>query len=174
MARGPGVFYAGETVVWVADLTENDGRVQLTQPENGVTIQVKNEAETTVLLAETPMALVVIETANATGASALQLDDTTKAWDEDEWADAVVMIASGTGSGQARRIKRNTATELVLEDAWGTIPDATSVYKIHRGRYEYAWASSSTPQTVVGIVRAKASSYTSAEKVEIELEGAAI
>lgn len=171
-----GVFYAGETVVWTVDLTDNEGRIQLTQPTIGVTVEVRNAAESATLLAEATMVLEALETSTPTAAAASDLEDTTKAWNEDEYAGAIVQITAGLGAGQSRRIKRNTDTVLVLEKPWATVPDATSTYKIHRARYEYAWASPTSPatQTVVAVIRAKDDAYKSAEKVELELKGAAV
>ena len=41
-----------------------------------------------------------------------------------------VRIISGTGTGQVRTISNNSSTQLTLSQAWGTIPDTTSVYVI--------------------------------------------
>lgn len=42
-----------------------------------------------------------------------------------------IFILSGTGSGQARDISSNTATEFTVASAWSVTPDATSVYRIY-------------------------------------------
>ena len=48
-----------------------------------------------------------------------------------------IEILSGTGVGQRRRIKSNTATVLTLYTAWDTTPDATSTYAI--GNISQRW-----------------------------------
>jgi hypothetical protein len=43
---------------------------------------------------------------------------------------AWVRITSGTGDGQKRRILRNTATSLIVDQRWDETPNATSMYEI--------------------------------------------
>jgi hypothetical protein len=45
-----------------------------------------------------------------------------------------VRIISGTGSGQVRTVNGNSSTQLSVSQAWGTIPDSTSVYVITRSK----------------------------------------
>ncbi len=75
-----------------------------------------------------------LESGTATGTQSLtQLVDTTKhsSWLVDKWSYFAVKITGGTGSGQIRMILNNTATTLTLQDAWTTLPDATSTYGIY-------------------------------------------
>ncbi len=75
-----------------------------------------------------------IDTGIATGTQSLtQLVDTTKyaSWLVDKFAYFAVKITSGTGVGQVRMILNNTSQALTLQDAWTTLPDATSVYGIY-------------------------------------------
>jgi hypothetical protein len=58
------------------------------------------------------------------------LNDTSKSWTTNIFADHNVAITGGTGSGQTRTISGNTATELTVSSAWTTTPDATSTYHI--------------------------------------------
>lgn len=95
-------------------------------------------------LAGTPSAgdsfVVEYQQGTATGTqSATTLQDTTQAWTTNQYANHDVVILSGTGAGQRRRIASNTATTLNLTSTvngnnrtgnWTTNPDATSVYKI--------------------------------------------
>jgi hypothetical protein len=69
----------------------------------------------------------------ATAGAATTLTDTTQDWETNLWADDVVKITGGTGSGQARSIASNTATVLTVSSAWTTNPDATSTYKVIGG-----------------------------------------
>lgn len=60
------------------------------------------------------------------------LNDTTKTWTANQYVGYGVKITSGTGSGQTRTVKNNTATSLGLNHAWGVKPDATSVYALYK------------------------------------------
>lgn len=71
-----------------------------------------------------------IATGTATAGAATTLTDSGKSWTVNEHVGREVWIASGTGVGQARTITSNTATQLTVSDAWGTNPDATSVYNV--------------------------------------------
>lgn len=64
--------------------------------------------------------------------SATTFSDSTKTWTDDQFAELVVWIYSGTGAGQYRKISSNTPTLLEVYPAFDTIPDATSNYKITR------------------------------------------
>ena len=59
-----------------------------------------------------------------------ELDDTSKAWDADEWNGGYVYIWQGTGAGQLRSISDTTTTQLIVSVNWTTNPDATSGYTI--------------------------------------------
>ena len=48
-------------------------------------------------------------------------------------ANHVVVIISGTGAGQAKRIASNTATQITVANAFTTIPDGTSVFCVLYG-----------------------------------------
>jgi hypothetical protein len=58
-------------------------------------------------------------------------NDTGKSWTTNQFTNATVRIVSGTGSGQARKILTNTATQLTIVYNWNTVPDATSTYEIY-------------------------------------------
>jgi hypothetical protein len=75
----------------------------------------------------------------ATSGAVGTLTDTKQAWATNQYRNMDVVILSGTGSGQRRRIASNTATVLTLAGTvtgnvrtgnFGVAPDATSVYKI--------------------------------------------
>ena len=71
-----------------------------------------------------------LDTGTATAGGATTLTNSAETWTVNEWAGYELLITSGTGIGQARTIASNTATELTVSAAWGTNPDATSVYRI--------------------------------------------
>lgn len=67
-----------------------------------------------------------------------ELEDASKTWVVNAYADMYVEITSGTGSGQIRKILSNTDEVLTVEKDWITNPDITSVYKIYyTGREPY-------------------------------------
>ena len=63
-----------------------------------------------------------------TGASATTLVDTRQDWKPDFYKGATVMILSGRGFGQYRRILGNTKDTLTLQKPWNVQPDSTSEY----------------------------------------------
>ncbi len=75
----------------------------------------------------------------ATGGGAKYLTDTTKNWVSNSFLraqgpgfNASIEILSGTGAGQIREIEsRYSSTRLNIITAWGTIPNATSVYRVN-------------------------------------------
>ncbi len=68
---------------------------------------------------------------NSTGSnSATTLNDTSQAWTANQWTNYLVVITSGSGSGQVQSITSNTAARLTVSSTWTTIPDSTSLYKI--------------------------------------------
>lgn len=71
-----------------------------------------------------------IASGTATAGAATSLSNSGKAWTVNQWAFAQVRITGGTGAGQVRTINSNTGTALTVSAAWGTNPDATSVYVI--------------------------------------------
>lgn len=68
------------------------------------------------------------DTGTATSGSATTLNDTGKAWTDNQWINYQVRITGGTGQGQIRVITDNTATGLVF--AAGATIDNTSTYVI--------------------------------------------
>lgn len=71
-----------------------------------------------------------LDSGTATAGAATTLTDASKAWTVNAYANKVVKITGGTGSGQVRTIASNTATVLTVDTAWATNPDATSTYEI--------------------------------------------
>ena len=77
-------------------------------------------------------------TGTSTGSnSQVRLFDTGQAWTTNAFVGYAVKMTGGTGSGQVRRIASNSATTLVLNEAWASLPDATSTYEIYP-QYAYA------------------------------------
>ena len=72
---------------------------------------------------------IPLDSGTAESGSATTLVDNDKTWTTDQWANKVVVIIAGTGSGQTRKITSNDATTLTVP-AWITNPDATSQYVI--------------------------------------------
>jgi prepilin-type processing-associated H-X9-DG protein len=66
----------------------------------------------------------------ATGSSANALTDTRQNWKPDFYYDATVLIISGRGFGQYRRVISNTKDTLMLEKPWNVEPDSTTEYLV--------------------------------------------
>ena len=72
----------------------------------------------------------IADSGTATGTqTSTTLQDTTKSWTTDEYANHIVQITGGTGIGQWRSVTSNTSNTLTVA-AWSTTPDATSTYRI--------------------------------------------
>lgn len=67
----------------------------------------------------------------ATGGGNDYLDDTSKSWTPNEWANAWVLVFKGTGRGQFRQISSNTATRLNVSSTWATNPASGSSYAVY-------------------------------------------
>lgn len=146
-------LYAGEHVILEVDVTEPKAGVPLLADPTSVKVSVKAKDGSATPVDAQVMSLVVDETGTSTGSNTSStLKDTGKDFETDahgkttkgRFAGAVLKITGGTGSGQVRRIKSHTATELTIVGTWTTTPDNTSVYQVHRRHYEYAWASDTT------------------------------
>ena len=64
----------------------------------------------------------------ADASSSTTLEDATKTWATDLWANARVRIIRGLGIGQTRLISSNDADTLTISEAWDITPDTTSEY----------------------------------------------
>lgn len=64
----------------------------------------------------------VYQTGTFTAVGANTATDSTKNWDVDAYTQGVVEVLDGTGAGQARAIRTNTATQLTLDQPWTTQP----------------------------------------------------
>lgn len=83
--------------------------------------------------------IIELPQGTATSATTSTLVNSGATWTVNIYSNCDVLITSGTGAGQRRRIASNTATTLTLASAvtgnantgnWSVTPDATSVYKI--------------------------------------------
>jgi hypothetical protein len=83
----------------------------------------------------------------ATGVqSSTTLQNTTKSWTVNQWANYQVRIVGGTGAGQIRIIASNTGNTLTVP-TWTTTPDATSVYVIE-GCDDYIYLTGNNALTI--------------------------
>lgn len=69
----------------------------------------------------------------AESGSANTLTDNDASWTVSQFSYHSVEITGGTGAGQIRSVSGNTTNTLTVSPAWGTIPDATSTFKIGKG-----------------------------------------
>lgn len=59
------------------------------------------------------------------------IGDSTLMLTPGDHASQLVEIMSGTGEGQVRQITDNDETTLTVDPAWGTLPDATSMFRVY-------------------------------------------
>lgn len=72
------------------------------------------------------------DTGTATGTqTTTTLQDTSKSWTVNQFADHWVLISAGTGAAQRRKVVSNTSDTLTISGTWDTTPDGTSDYKIY-------------------------------------------
>ncbi|MCI0402495.1 MAG: hypothetical protein L0212_03095 [Acidobacteria bacterium] len=74
------------------------------------------------------------------------ITDATLAMTTDEHKDRYVLLTVGTGRGQLRRIRSNTATTLTVWTPWTTTPDTSTKFKVFTftaGASKPLWTSSS-------------------------------
>jgi len=92
-------------------------------------------------------------TGTATGGGTSILTDTNKSWAIDELAGLVVVITSGTGSGQSKTIASNTATVITISGTFSPSPDETSVYEVRYTSADYGfWAKDGDTLNIDGDV----------------------
>lgn len=71
------------------------------------------------------------DTGTSTGSNgAVTLNNTGKSYTTNQFVNYGIRITGGTGAGQSRIIKSNSATVITVETPWGVWPDATSTYVI--------------------------------------------
>lgn len=66
----------------------------------------------------------------ASAGTTARLDDGTKGWDVNSYANKYVFVYDGTAAGQYSKIASNTATRLTFTTAFDTAPDNTSKYVV--------------------------------------------
>jgi sporulation protein YlmC with PRC-barrel domain len=97
------------------------------------------------------------DSGTVTSATASTLTDTSKSWTASNPGTTLglgfrqVWITGGTGVGQVKGIKSNTATQITLWDDWDTMPDATSTYAIGYAPRDIVAAQGSYVSNYVGL-----------------------
>lgn len=99
---------------------------------------------------------VVGDTGTATSGSTSTIVQTGKVWGVDQWKGWLVRITGGTGSGQIKRIRTNSATTLTFTGGapsgglFATAPASGSTYTIYQGpMVETGKATSGSTTTIV-------------------------
>jgi len=85
-----------------------------------------------------------LDTGTSSGSNdSTTLNDTTKSWTTNAYAGKVIIITSGTGLGQIKKIASNTTTSITLESGWTfEIVPTTSGYIICDEGYRYSLVTS--------------------------------
>lgn len=76
------------------------------------------------------------DSGTASAGAASTLTDSSKTFTVDAFANLVLKITGGTGSGQYRKISSNTTTVITVSAVWTTNPDATSTYEVQTVGYK--------------------------------------
>lgn len=117
-------------------------RVQLIENTSGDSIWGICPNETAYIKADSLSSIYCINSApaieqgTANSATNVSLTDTDKAWTDDEWIGKMLVIVSGTGVGQVRKITDNDATTLTVS-TFKTTPSSDSIYYIVDEVYRY-------------------------------------
>jgi len=97
-------------------------------------------APTTGMVIEDTFAVGRLDSGTSSGSNSTSvLNDSTKSWTVNAFANKVVVIIFGAGAGMIKKIASNTATAITLDasNTFDTIPDATSQYIICEEGYRY-------------------------------------
>lgn len=70
------------------------------------------------------------DSGTATSGGSNTITNSGKAYTVNVLMNRIIYIHTGTGSGQAKVIRSNTATVITVHSAWDTTPDSTSQYRI--------------------------------------------
>jgi hypothetical protein len=125
----PNTFYVPEPRSPATELADDIDHLETTIPV--LNVDVFPDAPNLATIGQGSADTVADEgTASTDSYSELELVDTTKAWDIDEWVGYYIRIVAGEGAGQRRTVDSNTATVITVTSEWGVPPDATSVYQI--------------------------------------------
>ena len=73
----------------------------------------------------------------ASSATDSTLVDSTKSWTNDAFIGKAVILKTGTGAGQIRKITDNDGTSITVSPNWTANPDATSTYTIVDEAYRF-------------------------------------
>ncbi|MET0262100.1 MAG: LamG-like jellyroll fold domain-containing protein [Rariglobus sp.] len=82
----------------------------------------------------------------ATSGTSGTLGDTTQAWTADQFAGMDVVLLTGNGAGQVRKISTNSATTVTLSSPWDVSPVATDRYTITRMNVPHLLVKGNTMQ----------------------------
>lgn len=81
-------------------------------------------------LARVPMGVTFISGVTATSAAAYSIGVSGGTMEYDRYANHGIVITSGKGVGQERRIVSNSDTTFYIDQKWGVTPDTTSQYAV--------------------------------------------
>ncbi|MGH9777575.1 MAG: hypothetical protein ACRD5I_04115 [Candidatus Acidiferrales bacterium] len=92
----------------------------------------------------------------ATAAALFSLTDSSLALTVDEHKDRYVLLTAGTGRGQLRRIRSNTATSLTVWSPFSPVPDTSTKFKV----FSFIGGASKPLWTSAGSARLQSASPT--------------
>jgi hypothetical protein len=80
---------------------------------------------------------ITVTAYSCTSATSLTIVSNTQNWTTNQFAGKWVVLVSGTGNMQLRKIISNTATTITIAYAWYTTPDATTTFRVYDTLYRY-------------------------------------
>jgi hypothetical protein len=97
---------------------------------------------------ELPMAVGYLDSGTSSGSNdSTTLNDTSKSWSTNAFANKVLVIMAGLGAGQFRTISSNTGTSLTITPAFDTVPDGSSEYVIAEQGWVYLYINNQVGQS---------------------------
>ncbi len=120
-----------------ADLTNLGVKRRVSEAGNAVICSACHDEHSQLNLPWDPMAVSTSrgQTGTATGGTASTLVDTSKAWTENQWANATVKIMSGLNSGLVKRVLSNTANQLTFQTSFPNSIGANTSYYLNSNRH---------------------------------------
>jgi len=93
---------------------------------------------------EDTLGVGTLESSTATGGTVSLLTDSAQSWTTNEFQNKGIVITSGTGSGDVRKITSNTSTGIVPDDDFSAAPDATSTFAVYNEVWRYFYFAATT------------------------------
>ncbi len=120
-----------------ADLTNSAVKQRVSESGNAVICSACHDEHNQLILPWDPLAITTSrgQIGSATGGTTATLNDSSKSWTVNQWANATVKITSGPNNGMVRRVLSNTPTQLTFGIPLANAVSATDSYYLNSGRH---------------------------------------